>query len=38
MMGLKGWGSHDSSLSGSEGKDRDASQQDVYIKNMNDES
>ncbi|KAH9537817.1 hypothetical protein CY35_16G071600, partial [Sphagnum magellanicum] len=35
-MGLKGWGSHDSSLSGSEGKDGDASQQDVYIKNMND--
>jgi len=36
VMGLKGWGSHDSSLSGSEGKDGDASQQDVYIKNMND--
>ncbi|CAK9264273.1 unnamed protein product [Sphagnum jensenii] len=37
-MGLKGWGSHDSSSSGSEGKDGDASQQHVFIKNMNDKS
>lgn len=38
VMGLKGWGSHDSSSSGSEGKDGDASQQHVFIKNMNDKS